>query len=95
MSALKEKKKCRKKEIIVLTSSNAESCPGIKKFLRPKPEYIRCPHCGGNLEIWSDEEVALCEICEKQVYRPEKEASCLDWCEFADKCKEIIKNKAH
>ena len=81
--------------MISLASSNAESCPGIKKFLRPKPEYIPCHHCGGNVEIWSDEEVVLCDICEKQVCRPEKEASCLDWCEFADKCKEIIQKKAH
>jgi len=79
----------------MLEGSNAESCPGIKKFLRPKPEYFQCPNCAGSVEIWSDEDTATCDICGKQVGRPEKEASCLDWCEFADKCREIINRKKH
>jgi hypothetical protein len=45
------------------------------------------------VEIWSDEDTAECDICGKIVSRPEKEASCLDWCEFADKCREIINRK--
>jgi len=78
-----------------MKNSNIESCPGIKKFLRPKPEFIQCPYCAESVEIWTDEDTAICEICEKEVSRHEKEASCLDWCEFADKCREIIKNKKH
>ncbi|MCW4034555.1 MAG: phosphohydrolase [Candidatus Bathyarchaeota archaeon] len=78
-----------------MEGSSSESCPGIKKFLRPKPEYITCPNCAGSVEIWSAENTAECEICGKEVSRTEKEASCLDWCEFADKCREIIKNKQH
>lgn len=76
-------------------SKNLESCPGIKKFLRPKPEFIQCPNCAATIEIWTDEETAICDICEKEVKRPEKEPSCLDWCEFADKCRAIIQNKKH
>lgn len=34
---------------------NPATCPGLSQFTRPKPEYIRCPHCGGQVEIWSDE----------------------------------------
>jgi hypothetical protein len=78
-----------------MSKTNAESCPGIKKFLRPKPEFIQCPNCAGSVEIWTDEEAAICEICNQEVRRQETESSCLDWCEFADKCKEIIKNKKH
>ncbi|MFW6122288.1 MAG: phosphohydrolase [Petrotogales bacterium] len=78
-----------------MASSNAESCPGIKKFLRPKPEYITCPNCSVNVEIWSDEETAVCDICGKEVSRQEKEQSCLDWCEHADKCRKIINSKKH
>jgi hypothetical protein len=72
-----------------------ESCPGIKNFLRPKPEFIQCPNCAATVEIWTDEETAICDICEKEVKRTEKEASCLEWCEFADKCRAIIQNKKH
>jgi hypothetical protein len=78
-----------------LTSYKAETCPGIKKFLRPKPEYFLCPHCGGSVEIWSDEDTGICDTCSKEVGRPEKEPSCLDWCQYADKCREIIKRKKH
>ena len=78
-----------------MEGSNAESCPGIKKFLRPKPEFIQCPNCAGSVEIWSDEDNAECDICGKEVARPEKETSCLEWCEFADKCKAIISSKKH
>lgn len=79
----------------IIEKSQIESCPGIKNFLRPKPEFIQCPNCAGSVEIWTDEETAICEICEKEVGRPEKQVSCLDWCEFADKCREIIENKKH
>ncbi|MCK4634071.1 hypothetical protein KAT42_04495 [Candidatus Bathyarchaeota archaeon] len=44
------------------------------------------------MEIWSDEDVGICEICGKEVRRHEKEQSCLDWCKHADNCREIIKN---
>ena len=43
------------------------------------------------MEIWSDEAEGVCLDCGAAWTRPEKEASCLDYCEYADKCKEIIK----
>jgi hypothetical protein len=78
-----------------MASSNSESCPGIKNFLRPKPEFIQCPKCAGSVEIWSDEDTTTCDLCGREVGRSEKEASCLDWCEFADKCRTIIESKKH
>lgn len=78
-----------------MKGSDVESCPGIKNFLRPKPEYIQCPNCAGSVEIWSDEETAVCDICGEKVGRPEKVQSCLDWCEYAAKCRAIIENKKH
>jgi predicted amidophosphoribosyltransferase len=71
--------------------SNSETCPGIKKFVRPVPEYFQCPNCGGEVEIWSDEDTGICDTCNKEVGRPEKEQSCLNWCEYAAQCREIIK----
>lgn len=76
----------------VLSIPNSDTCPGIKKFVRPVPAYFSCPECDGQVEIWSDEEVGVCDTCNKEFGRPEKEQSCLDWCEYADKCREIIKN---
>jgi uncharacterized paraquat-inducible protein A len=69
----------------------AETCPGIKDFLRPKPEFINCPNCGSKVEIWTDETDTECENCGAKVSRGTQ--SCLDWCEYADKCREIIAKK--
>ncbi len=55
--------------------------------------YVKCDVCGGNVEIWSDEEEGVCLDCGATWKRPEQEASCLSYCEYADKCREIIKAK--
>jgi len=68
-----------------------KTCPGITKFMRPIPEYFKCPNCGGEVEIWSDEETGKCSKCGGKYPRPEKEKSCLEWCQYADNCKEIIR----
>ena len=71
-----------------------QTCPGISKFIRPVPEYLPCPNCSGDVEIWSDEDVGVCRDCGKEVLRAEAAPSCLDWCPQADKCREIIKSRA-
>lgn len=68
------------------------TCPGVSKLVRPTPESITCPKCGRALEIWSDEEETRCDDCGVQVSR-EKGTSCLDHCEYADKCRELINQK--
>ncbi|MGD8506554.1 MAG: hypothetical protein PVF15_07830 [Candidatus Bathyarchaeota archaeon] len=73
-----------------MAKSNFESCPGISKFVRPVLEYFKCLGCGGEVEIWSDEDVGTCTTCNKESGKPQKEQSCLDWCEYADKCREIV-----
>ncbi|MFH1327613.1 MAG: hypothetical protein ABIH76_01975 [Candidatus Bathyarchaeota archaeon] len=70
-----------------------ETCPGINKLVRPVPEYFKCSTCGGEIELWSDEEVTKCPNCDRDFRRPEKQAFCLDWCEYADACRDIIKQR--
>ena len=65
-----------------------KACPGVSRLVRPVPEYIACPNCGEEVEIWSDEEEATCDGCGAIVSR--KMVSCLDWCEHADKCRALI-----
>jgi predicted RNA-binding Zn-ribbon protein involved in translation (DUF1610 family) len=67
------------------------TCPGISNFIRPKPEFITCSICKSEVEIWTDETEAECSNCGAKVSRDMQ--SCLDWCEYADKCKEIIAQK--
>jgi len=75
----------------LVTRKNPASCPGISQFMRPVPEYVKCPRCGGDVEIWSDEEKAQCPRCGTTV--PRSVQSCLDWCEYAEKCRGIIETK--
>jgi HD superfamily phosphodiesterase/predicted RNA-binding Zn-ribbon protein involved in translation (DUF1610 family) len=60
-------------------------CPGSRKFRQPLPEFINCPGCGQEVEIWTDEVKATCPRCKKTVVRNQEE-SCLDWCEYAREC---------
>ena len=60
-------------------------CPGVDpRFL--KVESRRCPHCGYEVEIFSDEIRRRCPQCKKDVYRKDL-SSCLDWCRYASQCK--------
>ena len=61
------------------------SCPGSAEIKRPKPEYVLCPKCKAEIEIWSDEVQAECEEC-GAVVRKDRGNLCINWCEFADKC---------
>jgi DNA-directed RNA polymerase subunit RPC12/RpoP len=63
----------------------ASGCPGARLFREVRPEYVDCPHCGGEVEIWSDELVARCPHCRQLVPR-ERGASCIDWCAHAAEC---------
>jgi anaerobic ribonucleoside-triphosphate reductase len=58
----------------------------------PTPSFLKCPQCGSDVEIWSDEEKVQCPTCGIIVSRG-KVQSCLDWCEYADKCKDLMEAK--
>lgn len=61
------------------------NCPGSEKFRQPKPEFIKCPSCGEEVEIWTDEVQTTCPKCKARVSRQEA-SSCLDWCKYAKEC---------
>jgi DNA-directed RNA polymerase subunit RPC12/RpoP len=60
-------------------------CPGSDKLRHPYPEFIKCPDCGEEVEIWTDEVKAKCPKCKKTVSRPQGQ-NCLDWCKSAREC---------
>lgn len=60
-------------------------CPGSQRFKQPTPEYIKCPSCGEEVEVWTDEVQAACPKCKTRVARQES-SNCLDWCKYAKEC---------
>ena len=61
------------------------SCPGARTVKEIRPEYIICPHCRTEVEVWSDEFRVRCSQCNAWVYRKQG-ATCLDWCAQAANC---------
>ncbi|HOK56516.1 MAG TPA: hypothetical protein PKV21_04725 [bacterium] len=58
-------------------------CPGTDpRFL--KVEVKKCPKCGYEVEIFSDEVRVKCPKCKNYVYR--EIPSCIDWCKYAKEC---------
>lgn len=74
-------------------------CPGAKQFRQPEPEPMRCPGCGEEIELWTDEAQTQCPKCKKKILRQSERQSCLDWCRYAKECvglqvyEEYMKNK--
>ena len=62
-----------------------KGCPGAIVFREARPDYLNCPHCGVEMEMWSDEPLARCPACKLWVSK-ERGASCIDWCKFAAEC---------
>ena len=59
-------------------------CPGLDgKNLRAA--IYKCPKCGAEVEIFSDEIRVKCRNCGEQVYT-EKVPSCIEWCASACEC---------
>jgi DNA-directed RNA polymerase subunit RPC12/RpoP len=59
-------------------------CPG-QDFRKLRVELYKCPNCGAEVEIFSDENKVKCHNCGKNVFR-EKLPSCIEWCASARQC---------
>ncbi len=67
-------------EVTEMTSK----CPG-QDFRKLRVSLHKCPKCGADVEIFSDEIKIKCQKCGEIVYR-EKIPSCIDWCASARQC---------
>ena len=59
-------------------------CPG-QDSRNLRVSLVKCPSCGAEVEVFSDELKTKCPGCGELVYR-EKTPSCVDWCASAPKC---------
>jgi ribosomal protein S27AE len=59
-------------------------CPG-QDGRNLKAGLYKCPECGAEVEIFSDETRIKCRKCGIYVYR-DKMPSCIEWCASARQC---------
>lgn len=59
-------------------------CPGAASLRTPELAVKRCPACGADVELFSNEPCAECLVCAFTVYRDT--ASCIAWCRYAEEC---------
>ncbi len=59
-------------------------CPG-QDDRNLRVELYKCPNCGAEVEIFSDEMKVKCQQCGEPVYK-EQIPSCIDWCASARQC---------
>ena len=59
-------------------------CPG-QDFRNLKVSVHKCPQCGGEVEMFSDEMKAKCPQC-KTVVEKENVPTCIEWCKEAKRC---------
>ena len=59
-------------------------CPG-QDIRNLRVSVHKCPNCGAEVEIFSDEMRVKCHKCGQYVHR-EKVPSCIEWCASAREC---------
>jgi ribosomal protein S27AE len=59
-------------------------CPG-QDTRKLRVELHKCPKCGAEVEIFSDESRIKCQKCGTIVFR-EKIPTCVEWCSSARQC---------
>lgn len=59
-------------------------CPG-QDMRNLRVELFKCPNCGSEVEIFSDEQRVICQKCGERVHR-ESVPTCIEWCAHARQC---------
>jgi len=61
-----------------------DKCPGAANIRTPIIEIKKCPECGEEVEIFSDEMKVNCPNCDFTIYNDIQ--SCVQWCKYAKEC---------
>ncbi|MEE8403016.1 MAG: hypothetical protein V3R93_04600 [Candidatus Hydrothermarchaeaceae archaeon] len=60
-------------------------CPGASTIKAPTIETLKCPKCGEEVEMFTDETAIKCDGCGTKVTRA-ADLACIEWCEAAKEC---------
>jgi predicted RNA-binding Zn-ribbon protein involved in translation (DUF1610 family) len=63
-----------------------DKCPGAANIRTPKIIIKKCPECGNEVEIFSDEMKVKCDNCGSIIYNESFLQSCVHWCKYAKEC---------
>jgi len=61
-----------------------DKCPGAANIRSPTIILKKCPNCGEEVELFSDEMQVTCDNCGFAVYNDRE--SCVQWCKYAREC---------
>ena len=61
-----------------------DRCPGSMGLTTPTLKVKKCPQCGREVEVFSNDVQVKCENCGFVVYNDV--ASCIQWCKYARQC---------
>ena len=61
-----------------------DKCPGASFIRTPTIDIKKCPRCGEEVEIFSNEMQTSCPKCEFVIYNNLE--SCIQWCQYAREC---------
>jgi NADH pyrophosphatase NudC (nudix superfamily) len=61
-----------------------DKCPGAANIQRPTIIIKKCPECGEEVELFSDEMQVKCDNCGFTIYNDLE--SCVQWCKYAREC---------
>ena len=61
-----------------------DHCPGAANLRTPTLAIKKCPQCGGEVKLFSNDISAKCCRCGLVVYNDIE--SCIQWCKYAKEC---------
>ena len=61
-----------------------DRCPGASNIRTPTLAIKKCPQCGEEIEIFSNDSSSNCSRCGFTVYNDT--LSCVQWCKYAREC---------
>jgi len=61
-----------------------DHCPGTNNLKTPTLTIKKCPQCGEEVEIFSNDTQVTCSTCGFVIYNDT--LSCIQWCKYAKEC---------
>lgn len=61
-----------------------DHCPGAANLRTPTLSIKKCPRCGGEVEVFSNDVSVTCSNCGFIVYNDIM--TCVQWCRYAKEC---------